>query len=82
MPFQKNGIVNQTVLVMNPDYGSRLAAAKNCDARSCRYRSGEQKAIFSVPELRITEIEQRLEQNRRNQQLIPTRWQNGIAILA
>src|SRR5436309_5245797 len=24
MPFQKNGIVDQTVLVMNPDYGSRL----------------------------------------------------------
>ena len=23
MPFQKNGIVDQTVLVMNPDYGSR-----------------------------------------------------------
>src|SRR5262245_60437008 len=24
MPFQKNGIVDSTVLVMNPDYGSRL----------------------------------------------------------
>src|SRR5260370_40064961 len=28
MPFQKNGVVNQTVLVMNPDYGSRLKLQK------------------------------------------------------
>ena len=28
MPFQKNGIVDQTVLVMNPDYGSRLQLQK------------------------------------------------------
>ena len=28
MPFQKNGIVDLTVLVMNPDYGSRLQLQK------------------------------------------------------
>src|SRR6266516_3505803 len=28
MPFQKNGIVDVTVLVMNPDYGSRLQLQK------------------------------------------------------
>src|SRR5204862_52652 len=28
MPFQKNGIVDSTVLVMNPDYGSRLQLQK------------------------------------------------------
>ncbi len=28
MPFQTNGIVDQTVLVMNPDYGSRLQLQK------------------------------------------------------
>ena len=28
MPFQKNGVVDSTVLVMNPDYGSRLQLQK------------------------------------------------------
>ncbi len=28
MPFQKNGVVDQTVLVMNPDYGARLQLQK------------------------------------------------------
>src|SRR3984893_1774513 len=28
MPFQKNGIVDMTVLVMNPDYGARLQLQK------------------------------------------------------
>jgi putative protein kinase ArgK-like GTPase of G3E family len=69
MPFQKNGIVDLTVLVMNPDYGSRLQLQKIVMLDLANIvvvnKSDLQRARTAH-----TEIEQRLEQNRRNQQLI------------
>jgi methylmalonyl-CoA mutase cobalamin-binding domain/chain len=71
MPFQKNGIVDLTVLVMNPDYGSRLQLQKIVMLELADIvvvnKSDLQRARTAH-----TEIEQRLEQNRRNQQLIDT----------
>ncbi len=71
MPFQKNGIVDSTVLVMNPDYGSRLQLQKivmlDLADTVVVNKSDLQRARTAH-----TEIEQRLEQNRRNQQLIDT----------
>ena len=71
MPFQKNGIVNQTVLVMNPDYGSRLQLQKivMLDLADVVVVN---KSDLQRARTAHTEIEQRLEQNRRNQQLIDT----------
>jgi methylmalonyl-CoA mutase len=71
MPFQKNGIVNQTVLVMNPDYGSRLQLQKivMLDLADIVVVN---KSDLQRARTAHTEIEQRLEQNRRNQQLIDT----------
>ncbi|HZS18951.1 MAG TPA: cobalamin-dependent protein [Candidatus Udaeobacter sp.] len=71
MPFQKNGIVDQTILVMNPDYGSRLQLQKIVMLDLANIvvvnKSDLQRARTAH-----TEIEQRLEQNRRNQRLIDT----------
>ncbi len=71
MPFQKNGIVDLTVLVMNPDYGSRLQLQKIVMLDLAEIvvvnKSDLQRARTAH-----TEIEQRLEQNRRSQQLIDT----------
>src|SRR5215470_17807358 len=81
MPFQKNGIVDQTVLVMNPDYGSRLQLQKivmfDLADIVVVNKSDLQRARTAH-----TEIEQRLEQNRparhsrgaggRDQQLVDT----------
>jgi len=71
LPFQKNGIVNQTVLVMNPDYGSRLQLQKivMLDLADVVVVN---KSDLQRARTAHTEIEQRLEQNRRNQQLIDT----------
>ena len=71
MPFQKNGIVDQTVLVMNPDYGSRLQLQKivMLDLADIVVVN---KSDLQRARTAHTEIEQRLEQNRRNQQLIDT----------
>jgi methylmalonyl-CoA mutase len=71
MPFQKNGIVDQTVLVMNPDYGSRLQLQKivMLDLADVVVIN---KSDLQRARTAHTEIEQRLEQNRRNQQLIDT----------
>lgn len=71
MPFQKNGIVNQTVLVMNPDYGSRLQLQKivMLDLADIVVVN---KSDLQRARTAHTEIEQRLEQNRRNQLLIDT----------
>jgi methylmalonyl-CoA mutase cobalamin-binding domain/chain len=71
MPFQKNGIVNQTVLVMNPDYGSRLQLQKivMLDLADIVVVN---KSDLQRARTAHTEIEQRLEQNRRNQRLIDT----------
>jgi len=71
MPFQKNGVVDQTVLVMNPDYGSRLQLQKivMLDLADIVVVN---KSDLQRARTAHTEIEQRLEQNRRNQRLIDT----------
>jgi methylmalonyl-CoA mutase cobalamin-binding domain/chain len=71
MPFQKNGIVDLTVLVMNPDYGSRLQLQKivMLDLADIVVVN---KSDLQRARTAHTEIEQRLEQNRRNQRLIDT----------
>src|SRR5438552_2697067 len=71
MPFQKNGIVDQTVLVMNPDYGSRLQLQKivMLDLADIVVVN---KSDLQRARTAHTEIEQRLEQNRRAQCLIDT----------
>ncbi|HEY6071573.1 MAG TPA: cobalamin-dependent protein [Chthoniobacterales bacterium] len=71
MPFQKNGIVDQTVLVMNPDYGSRLQLQKivMLDLADIVVVN---KSDLQRAKTAHTEIEQRLEQNRRKQRLIDT----------
>jgi methylmalonyl-CoA mutase cobalamin-binding domain/chain len=71
MPFRKSGIVDLTVLVMNPDYGSRLQLQKIAMLDLADIvvvnKSDLQRARTAH-----TEIEQRLEQNRRGQRLIDT----------
>src|SRR3984893_248620 len=71
MPFQKNGIVELTVLVMNPDYGSRLQLQKivMLDVADIVVVN---KSDLQRARTAHSEIEQRLEQNRRDQQLIDT----------
>jgi methylmalonyl-CoA mutase cobalamin-binding domain/chain len=71
MPFQKNGIVDQTVLVMNPDYGSRLQLQKivMLDLADIVVVN---KSDLQRAKTAHTEIEQRLEQNRRSQKLLDT----------
>ena len=71
MPFQKDGIVDLTVLVMNPDYGSRLQLQKivMLDLADIVVVN---KSDLQRARTAHTEIEQRLEQNRRGQRLIDT----------
>jgi methylmalonyl-CoA mutase cobalamin-binding domain/chain len=71
MPFQQKGIVDLTVLVMNPDYGSRLQLQKivMLDLADIVVVN---KSDLQRARTAHTEIEQRLEQNRRNQRLIDT----------
>jgi methylmalonyl-CoA mutase cobalamin-binding domain/chain len=71
MPFQKDGIANQTVLVMNPDYGSRLQLQKivMLDLADIVVVN---KSDLQRAKTAHTEIEQRLEQNRRSQRLVDT----------
>ena len=71
MPFRRNGIVDLTVLVMNPDYGSRLQLQKivMLDLADIVVVN---KSDLQRARTAHTEIEQRLEQNRRSQQLIDT----------
>jgi methylmalonyl-CoA mutase cobalamin-binding domain/chain len=71
MPFQKNGIVDETVLVMNPDYGSRLQLQKivMLDLADIVVVN---KSDLQRARTAHTEIEQRLGQNRRDQQLVDT----------
>jgi methylmalonyl-CoA mutase cobalamin-binding domain/chain len=71
MPFRKNGIVDLTVLVMNPDYGSRLQLQKivMLDLADIVVVN---KSDLQRARTAHTEIEQRLEQNRRDQRLIDT----------
>jgi methylmalonyl-CoA mutase cobalamin-binding domain/chain len=69
MPFQKNGIVDQTVLVMNPDYGARLQLQKivMLDLADIVVVNKTDQARARVA---ISEIERRLDQNERSQQLV------------
>jgi methylmalonyl-CoA mutase cobalamin-binding domain/chain len=71
MPFRKNGIVDLTVLVMNPDYGSRLQLQKivMLDLADVVVVN---KSDLQRARTAHTEIGQRLEQNRRSQQLVDT----------
>ena len=71
MPFKKNGIVDSTVLVMNPDYGSRLQLQKivMLDLADIVVVN---KSDLQRARTAHSEIEQRLEQNRRDQQLVDT----------
>jgi methylmalonyl-CoA mutase cobalamin-binding domain/chain len=71
MPFQKDGIVDSTVLVMNPDYGSRLQLQKivMLDLADIVVVN---KSDLQRARTAHTEIGQRLEQNGRNQRLIDT----------
>jgi methylmalonyl-CoA mutase cobalamin-binding domain/chain len=71
MPFQNSGLVGETVLVMNPDYGSRLQLQKIVMLDLANIvvvnKSDLQRARTAH-----TEIEQRLRQNRRPQRLFST----------
>jgi methylmalonyl-CoA mutase cobalamin-binding domain/chain len=71
MPFRRNGIVDSTVLVMNPDYGSRLQLQKivMLDLADIVVVN---KSDLQRARTAHTEIEQRLEQNRRHQHLVDT----------
>jgi methylmalonyl-CoA mutase cobalamin-binding domain/chain len=71
MPFRRNGIVDLTILVMNPDYGSRLQLQKivMLDLADIVVVN---KSDLQRARTAHTEIEQRLGQNRRRQQLIDT----------
>lgn len=69
MPFQKNGLVDQTVLVMNPDYGARLQLQKivMLDLADIVVLNKTDQARARAA---VLEIERRLQQNKRNQQLV------------
>jgi methylmalonyl-CoA mutase len=69
MPFLKDGIVDQTVLVMNPDYGSRLQLQKivMLDLADVVVVNKTDQARARAA---ISEIENRLGQNKRAQQLV------------
>jgi methylmalonyl-CoA mutase cobalamin-binding domain/chain len=69
MPFQKNGIVDQTVLVMNPDYGARLQLQKivMLDRADIVVVNKTDQARARAA---ILEIERRLDQNQRAQHLV------------
>lgn len=70
MPFQ-DGLVQKTVLVMNPDYGSRLQLQKivmlDLADLVVVNKSDQDRARTAV-----SEIEQRLGQNKREQMLLST----------
>jgi methylmalonyl-CoA mutase cobalamin-binding domain/chain len=69
MPFQKSGMVDQTVLVMNPDYGARLQLQKivMLDLADIVVVNKTDQARARAA---ILEIERRLDQNKRAQQLV------------
>jgi methylmalonyl-CoA mutase len=70
MPFQGK-LVDQTVLVMNPDYGARLQLQKivMLDLADIVVVN---KSDLDRAKTAVNEIERRLEQNRREQKLIST----------
>src|SRR5207302_820604 len=71
LPF-RDQLVDQTVLVMNPDYGARLQLQKivMLDVADVVVVN---KTDLERAKAALSEIEQRLTQNRRRQQLEPTR---------
>ena len=70
MPFQTR-LVDQTVLVMNPDYGSRLQLQKivMLDLADIVVVN---KSDLERAKAALSEIEQRLKQNKRNQEIVAT----------
>src|ERR1700704_2932654 len=70
MPFQ-TGLVHKTVLVMNPDYGSRLQLQKIVMLDLANIvvvnKSDQERARTAV-----SEIERRLDQNKRSQTMVST----------
>jgi methylmalonyl-CoA mutase cobalamin-binding domain/chain len=70
LPF-RNQLVDQTVLVMNPDYGARLQLQKivMLDVADIVVVN---KTDLERAKAALSEIEQRLTQNKRNQQIVPT----------
>jgi methylmalonyl-CoA mutase len=70
MPFQSK-LVDQTVLVMNPDYGARLQLQKivMLDLADIVVVN---KSDLDRAKTAMSEIERRLEQNRRGQKLLST----------
>ncbi len=69
MPFQKNGVVDQTVLVMNPDYGARLQLQKivMLDLADIVVVNKTDQARARAA---LLEIERRLGQNRQAQRMV------------
>ena len=70
MPF-RNNLVDQTVLVMNPDYGARLQLQKivMLDVAEIVVVN---KTDLERAKAALAEIEQRLTQNRREQKIVAT----------
>jgi methylmalonyl-CoA mutase len=70
MPF-RNHLVDQTVLVMNPDYGARLQLQKivMLDVAEIVVVN---KTDLERAKAALSEIEHRLSQNKRNQQIVAT----------
>jgi isobutyryl-CoA mutase len=70
LPF-RDQLVDQTVLVMNPDYGARLQLQKivMLDVADLVVVN---KTDLERAKAAVSEIEQRLGQNRRHQQIVPT----------
>lgn len=69
MPFQHTGLIDQTVLVMNPDYGARLQLQKivMLDLADIVVVNKTDQARARAA---VLEIERRLQQNKRNQRLV------------
>ena len=70
LPF-RNKLVDQTVLVMNPDYGARLQLQKivMLDVADIVVVN---KTDLERAKAALSEIEQRLTQNKRKQQIVAT----------
>jgi methylmalonyl-CoA mutase len=70
MPF-RNHLVDETVLVMNPDYGARLQLQKivMLDVANIVVVN---KTDLERAKAALSEIEHRLSQNKRNQQIVAT----------
>jgi methylmalonyl-CoA mutase cobalamin-binding domain/chain len=70
LPF-RNGLVDQTVLVMNPDYGARLQLQKivMLDVADVVVVN---KTDLERAKAALSEIEHRLTQNKRDQQIVAT----------